>query len=61
MNIQSFVWRKYPPSILNPFQRYPIYLTLHKILDGTNYLNRKNNNKKTVLQRVKILFLLILK
>ncbi len=24
-----------PPSILNPFQRYPIYLTLHKILDGT--------------------------
>jgi hypothetical protein len=22
-------------SILNPFQRYPIYLTLHKILDST--------------------------
>jgi hypothetical protein len=22
-------------SIPNPFQRYPIYLTLHKILDGT--------------------------
>ncbi|MGG3920334.1 site-specific DNA-methyltransferase [Geobacillus thermodenitrificans] len=23
-------------SIPNPFQRYPIYLTLHKILDGTD-------------------------
>ncbi|KJX67157.1 hypothetical protein, partial [Parageobacillus thermoglucosidasius] len=26
-----------PPSIPNLFQRYPIYLTLHKILDGTAY------------------------
>jgi len=25
-------------SILNPFQRYPIYLTLHKILDSTDWV-----------------------
>ncbi|MBE2919788.1 hypothetical protein HPK02_13400, partial [Anoxybacillus flavithermus] len=30
------------PSILNLFQRYPIYFTLHKILDGTSfqYINK---------------------
>ncbi|WP_273382351.1 hypothetical protein, partial [Symbiobacterium thermophilum] len=32
-------------SIPNPFQRYPIYLTLHKILDGTVciIIHQKNN------------------
>ncbi|AXI38301.1 hypothetical protein CX649_00765 [Bacillaceae bacterium ZC4] len=29
------MWKKQALSILNPFQRCPIYLTLHKILDST--------------------------
>jgi hypothetical protein len=33
-------------SIPNPFQRYPIYLTLHKILDGTIAAVKIRKNKK---------------
>jgi hypothetical protein len=33
-----------PLSIPNPFQRYPIYLTLHKILDGTHIIADLKSN-----------------
>jgi hypothetical protein len=37
IRLVSFVEENRPPINSNSFQRYPTYLTLHKILDGTEY------------------------
>ena len=45
LNIQSPGGNQ-SPSIPNLFQRYPIYLTLHKILDGTYLVEELKKHKQ---------------